>query len=112
MLFEDNPFIASVNVLAAPVGAQWELPGATARRNQSHALGFYFNSPRGRAFWPDRSPSCALLCHFASSIWTPSGCCRCWFEKQPERPSRHSASEAGVRQPVPADLRGESETLD
>ena len=27
------------------VGAQWELPGAVARRDQSHALGFLLNPP-------------------------------------------------------------------
>ena len=36
-----GPFFGGV--LLAVVGVQWELPGPVARRNQSHALGFFLN---------------------------------------------------------------------
>jgi hypothetical protein len=35
-----------------------------------------------------------------------------WFEKQPEGRAGGSAKGSGEGRPVPADLRGESETLD
>src|SRR5664279_5328584 len=34
----------SSSAASASVGAQWELPGAVARRDQSHALGFFLNA--------------------------------------------------------------------
>src|ERR1035441_5498566 len=50
--------------------------------------------PRRRAFWPGGGPSCTLPDRHEAAVlampWatsttsTPSGCCRCWFEKQPE----------------------------
>ena len=56
--------------MKAAVGAQWELPGAMARRDPSHALDFSVK--------PDP--------------WTPRGCRPSWFEKQPEGRSRRSAT--------------------
>jgi hypothetical protein len=41
------------SVVIATVGVQWELPGAAARRDQDHDLGFFSLPPRGRAFCPD-----------------------------------------------------------
>jgi hypothetical protein len=32
------------------------------------------------------------ICHFASTALRRSGCCLCWFEEQPEGPSRQWAS--------------------
>jgi hypothetical protein len=37
------------------------LPGTVARREQSHALGFFLNPGPYTSILPDGSPSCALL---------------------------------------------------
>jgi hypothetical protein len=39
------PVVATIVValMLVTVGAQWELPGATARRDQGQALGFFLN---------------------------------------------------------------------
>ncbi len=69
--------------LKRAVGAQWELRGALAHRDENHALG----------------------------LSRRSGCCRCWFEKQPAGKSRRSVKGVEMGQCVRAERKSKGETL-